>query len=102
MFVGVFWLAHEFQNRFEHVFIVFFTVGTDQVDFTATAFIDDGVNATVVIVDMNPVADVFAGTIQFWRNTAKNIRDLARNKLFDVLILAVVVAAVAYGRMNAK
>ena len=66
-------------------------VGADDVGFAQFAFFQDEVNGRVVIINVNPVADLFAGAVQVGLDIAQNISDLARNKLFDVLVWAVIV-----------
>ena len=48
-------------------------------------------NGSVVVIDVNPVANLLAGAVQFGLDIAQNIGDLARNEFFDVLVWTVIV-----------
>ena len=50
---------------------------------------------------MNPVAHVQAVAVKLGANAADDVRDLARDKLFHVLVGAVIVGAIADGRRHA-
>ena len=55
-----------------------------------------------MVIDVNPVADLFASTVEFWFDITEDIGDLARDEFFDVLVGTVVVAAVADGCLDTK
>ena len=83
--VPIFTLTHQFANQLNHHLVIdVVIVSADDVSFTQFAFFQDEVNGSVVVIDVNPVADLLADAIQFWLDIAQNISDLARNELFDV------------------
>ena len=47
-----------------------------------------------MVVDVDPVANLFASAIELWCEVTENISNLARDKLLDVLVRAVVIGAV--------
>ncbi len=51
---------------------------------------------------MNPVADLLARAVQLGLNIAEDVRDLAGDKFFDVLVRAVVVTTVTNSGLDAK
>ncbi len=66
-------------------------VGTDDIGFAEFAFLEYQVDGGVVVVDVDPVADLLAGAIELGGAAFQNLGNLARDELFDVLIRAVVV-----------
>ena len=101
--VPIFTLTHQFANQLNHHLVIdVVIVSADDVSFTQFAFFQDEVNGSVVVIDVNPVADLLAGAVQFWLDIAQNISDLARNELFDVLVWAVVVGAIGNRRFDAE
>jgi len=65
MLVPVGWLIHQLQDHFDNLFIVgVVIIGTNDVCLANGAFIDNAVDAAVVVVDVDPVADVFALAVQ--------------------------------------
>jgi hypothetical protein len=59
----------------------------------------DGV---VVVIDMDPVADVGTGAIELRLDPVEDAGDLAGDELLHVLARAVVVGAVREGRLHAE
>ena len=59
-------------------------------------------NGGVVIINVNPVANLLAGAIEFRLDVAQNVGDLAWDEFLDVLIRAVIVGAVRNRRLDAK
>ena len=101
--IPVSWLAHEFANHFDDRFVIdVIIVGADNVGFAQLAFVENKVNGRVVVVDMDPVAHLLTGAVEFWLDVTQDICDLAWDKLFDVLVGAVVVATVADRCLDAK
>ena len=92
MFVPIFTLTHQFANQLDyHLIVDMIVVGADDVSFTKLALFQDEVNCRVVVIDVNPIADLLAGAVQLWLDIAQNISDLAWNEFFDVLVGAVIV-----------
>src|SRR3989344_959286 len=91
MLIGIFWFTHEFEDGFEDVLIVFFTVSSNKIGLSAPTFVDDSVNCAVVVVDVNPVTNVFSCSVEFRGDVTQDLGNLTWNELFDMLIRAVVV-----------
>lgn len=73
-------LCHQLANQFNHHFVVdMVVVSADDVGFAQFAFFQNEVNCWVVIIDVNPVTNLFTGAVQFGLDIAQNIGDLARN-----------------------
>ena len=103
VFVEVLAFAHELANHLDNLLVIdVVVVGTNDVGVAKLAFVDDEVNGSVMVVDMYPVADLLASTVKFGRNIAQDVGDLARDEFLDVLVRAVIVGAVADGRLDAE
>ena len=63
--------AHELTNELDnHLVVYMVVVCADDVGVADLAFVEDEVNGRVVVVDMYPVTDLLAGTIEFWLDVA--------------------------------
>ena len=92
MLVPILAFAHQLANQLNyHLVVDMVVVSADDVSFTKLALFQDEVNGRVVIINVNPVADLFTGAVQLWLDVAQNVSNLARNELFDVLVWAVIV-----------
>jgi len=101
--VPILTFAHEFTDELDnHLVIYMVVVGADDIRLTHLTFVEDEVNGCVVIVDMYPVTDLLASTVEFWFDIAQDVGDLAGDKFFDVLVGTVVVAAVANGCLDTE
>src|SRR5208283_4987342 len=97
--VGV--ATHHLQQRAQHTQVVALTFGADEVGPADLPFFEDPPHRVVVVVDVDPVADVGAAAVQLGPPAGEHIGDLAWDELFDVLIRPVVVGAVGDCRLHA-
>ena len=103
MLVPIFAFTHQLANQFNHHFVVdMIVVSADDVSLAQFAFFQDEVNGSVVVIDVNPVANLLAGAVQFGLDIAQNIGDLARNELFDVLVWTVIIRTIGDRRFDAE
>ena len=59
MFILIFAFTHQFANQFNHHLVInVIVVGFDDVSLAQLAFFQDEVNGRVVIINVNPVADL--------------------------------------------
>lgn len=77
-------------------------VCANDVGITEFAFIQDQMDGRVVVVDMDPVAHLFTSAVELWFDIAKDVCNLTRDELFDVLVGAVIIRAIADRCLDAK
>ena len=82
--------------------VVLLAVGADEVGLAEPALLEDRDDGVVVVVDVDPVADVGAGAVQLGLDALQDAGDLARDELLDVLARAVVVRAVGQRGRDAE
>src|SRR5712692_8513144 len=81
-------------NGGDNVQVLFFAAPTDVVGFSNAALRDDGANGAAVILDVEPVANVFAVAIYRERLAGASIQDHERDQFFGELVRSVIVGAV--------
>ena len=72
-------------------------VCADDVGFADCSAFEDEVDGGVVIIDVNPVADLFPCAIKLGGAAGQDVGDLSGDEFFDVLVGPVVVGAVGDG-----
>ena len=77
--------------------VLHLVVSADVVDFADTTLVDDQVNGTAVIFDVQPVTYIFTLTIYRKRFVIQRICDHQRDQLLREMIRTVVVGAAADG-----
>ena len=92
MFVPVSALTHEFADHLDDGFIVdVIIVRANYPCFTHRTFVENEMNRLVMVVNVDPVADLLAGTIELWLDIRENVGDLTGNEFFNVLTWSVIV-----------
>src|ERR1700674_3251130 len=92
--------VQQFANGPDNIEVPFFTLPTDVVGFSDAAVGEHGTNGAAVILDVEPVANVFAVAIYRERLAGACVQDHERNKLFGKLVGTVIIGAV--GGQNRK
>ena len=98
----VFGPAHQPQNRLHHLEIVLLPIGADQIGLASHTTLDDAEHGRAVVFGMDPVAHIEALAVQARPDPIDQIGDLAGDELLHVLVGAVVVGAVAQGRVHTE
>lgn len=91
-----------FQDHLGDLEVVEFAVGTDQVGFAKAALVNNCPHGGVVVTYVDPVADLFAGSVDAWADAVHQVGDGTWDELFDVLVWPVVVRAVGDGCFDAE
>src|SRR5450759_963301 len=86
--------ARELEDQLDHLAVVLLAVGADQVRLADLALVDDRPDGGVVVLDVDPVADVQPLAVELGADAVDDVGDLARDELLDVLIGPVGVRAV--------
>ena len=89
-------LVHQLTERADEFDILAFVVAADIVGFADSAFRDDGVKRFSVVGHIQPVADVFAFSIDWNRFTTQAFKDHHGNQLFRELIGAIVIRSIRH------
>src|SRR5208282_1130081 len=93
-------LVEQLANGSDNLQVLFFALPTDIVSFSDAAAGEHGANGAAVILDVEPVANIFAVTIHRKRLAAARIQDHERDQFFGELVRSVVIGAV--GGQNGK
>ena len=70
-------LAHELEQQSDDGAVALLTVGTDQVGLPQPALLDDRDDGIIVIIDVNPIADVEPVAIEAGSHAIEDAGDLA-------------------------
>ena len=87
-------LAHCLKNRLQDLKITPLTIGANQISLPQLTLIQNGPYSTGMVINVNPITNIFAVTIQSWAPTASNTLDRCRDELLFVLQQTIVVAAI--------
>src|ERR1035437_1404601 len=92
MVVPVSTFAHELADHLYDGFVInVVIIRANNPGFTHRAFVENNMHRFVVVVDMYPVTHLFACAIELRLYVAEYVRNLTRDKLFDVLAWTVIV-----------
>ena len=91
VFIPIRRFVHQGEDELDDRFVVLFAVGADHVVAARLAMIEYGPYGGVMVIHMDPVADVGTRAIEFRFPTAEDIGDLAGDEFFDVLVRPVIV-----------
>ena len=94
-------LAHCLKNRLQDLKITPLTIGANQISLPQLTLIQNGPYSTGMVINVNPITNIFAVTIQSWAPTASNTLDRCRDELLFVLQQTIVVAAIRNSRRQA-
>src|SRR5260370_5503509 len=86
--------VEQLANRGDNVQVLFFAAPTDVVGFSNAALGEHGANGAAVILDVEPVANVFAVTIHRERLAGASVQDDERDQFFGELVGSVIIGAV--------
>lgn len=87
----VFWFVENFQNFSDDVKVLKFIFGSKVIDLTACPFLCDGINTRTVIIDIQPVPDVFTIAVDGERFVLQGIENYQGDHLFRILVWAKIV-----------
>lgn len=87
-------LAHCRKDHTQHIDVAPLAIGSDQIGLAQPPAREDLPNSARMIVDMDPIAHIEPISIELRTLARKDPSDLARNKLLDMLIRAIIVRAV--------
>ena len=59
-------------------------------------------DGSIVVIDVNPVANLLAGAVEFRLDAGQDVGNLARNKFLNVLVWSVVIRAIGDGCLNSE
>src|SRR5258708_152891 len=93
-------LVQQITNGADNLEVPFFASPTDVVGFPDSALGEHRANGAAVILDVKPVANVFAVAVDRERLAGARVQDHERNKLLGKLVRPVVIGAV--GGQNRK
>src|SRR5207245_6746968 len=93
-------LVQQFANGGDNVQVPFFASPADVVGFSDAAVGEHGANRAAVILDVEPVANVFAVAVHRERLAGTCIQDHERDKLLGKLVGPVIIGTV--GGQNRK
>ncbi|MNW59350.1 hypothetical protein D3C74_372620 [compost metagenome] len=81
------------DDGLHHLKIRTFIMTAYIIHFTTYAFMQNKVNRSTVIIDMQPVTNIFAITVNWNLLFVQNFRDRQRNQLLREMVRAVIVRA---------
>lgn len=87
-------LAHCLKNRLQDLKITPLAIGANQISLPQLALIQNGPYSTGMVINVNPITNIFAVTIQSRAFTTSNALYHGRNELLFVLQRIIVIAAV--------
>ena len=83
--------AEHGQDHPHHGEVVSLAISADQIGLTPASSSDDVEDCRVVVIDMDPVANVLSGAVKFRTNSCQYIGNLPRNKLLYVLTRSIII-----------
>ena len=87
-------LAHCLKNRLQDLKITPLAISTDQISLPQPALIQNGPYSTSMVINVNPITNIFVVAIQPRAFTTSNALYHGRNELLFVLQRTIVIAAV--------
>ena len=87
-------LVHCLKNRLQNLKVTPLAIGSDQIRLPQPALIQNGPYSTSMVINVNPITNIFAVAIQPRAFTTSNALYHSRNELLFVLQRTIVVAAV--------
>ncbi len=94
-------LAHCLKNRLQDLKITPLTIGANQISLPQPALIQNGPYSTGMVINVNPITNIFAVPIQSGMFTTFNALYRSGDELLFVLQRTIVVAAVRNGSWQA-
>ena len=89
--------AKFFANQFNYVNVSHLVMPTNVVDLSYTSFVNNKVNRLAVILDIKPIADVFAFAVNWQRLVIQAVCNHQWDKLLGKVIGSVIVGAAGDG-----
>ena len=83
-----------FKNRLQDLEVTPLAIGANQISLPQPALIQNGPYSTSMVINVNPITNIFAVAIQPRAFTASNALYHGRNELLFVLQRTIVIAAV--------
>ena len=94
-------LAHCLKNHLQDLKITPLTISANQISLPQPALVQNGPYSTGMVINVNPITNIFTVTIQPRAPNASNTLDRCRDELLFVLQRTIVVAAIRNSRRQA-